>query len=90
MASMESSVNFRAEKARKRLMPLAFRQWHLYRFDFMVDPKKIELKTADVTIKVSPDRSDLIQTKILNGVKYILVRVEEGVEVNGVPVQITE
>ena len=35
MASMESSVNFRAEKARKRLMPLAFRQWHLYRFDFM-------------------------------------------------------
>ena len=56
----------------------------------LVDPKKIELKTADVTIKVSPDRSDLIQTKILNGVKYILVRVEEGVEVNGVPVQITE
>ena len=29
LASMESSVNFRAEKARKRLMPLAFRQWHL-------------------------------------------------------------
>ena len=56
----------------------------------LVDPKKIELKTADVTIQVSPDRSDLVQTKVLNGVKYILVRVEEGVEVNGVPVQITE
>ena len=36
LASMESSVNFRGEKAWKRLMPLAFRQWHLYRFDFMV------------------------------------------------------
>ena len=36
LASMESFVNFRAKKARKRLMPLAFRQWHLYRFDFMV------------------------------------------------------
>lgn len=35
LASMESFVNFRAKKARKRLMPLAFRQWHLYRFDFM-------------------------------------------------------
>ena len=35
-------------------------------------------------------RGDLIETRILNGVKYILVRVEEGVEVNGVPVQITE
>ena len=56
----------------------------------LVDPKKIELKTADVTIKVSPDRGDLIQTRIINGVKYILVRVEEGVEVNGVPVQITQ
>lgn len=56
----------------------------------LVDPKKIELKTADVTIQVSPDRSDLVETRILNGVKYILVRVEEGVEVNGVPVQITE
>ena len=56
----------------------------------LVDPKKIEVKTADVTIKVSPDRGDLIETRILNGVKYILVRVEEGLEVNGVPVQITE
>ena len=48
------------------------------------------LRAADVTIKVDPDRSDLIQTRIINGIKYILVRVEEGVEVNGVPVQITE
>ena len=56
----------------------------------LVDPRRVEIKTADVTIKVDPDRSDLIQTRIINGVKYILVRVEEGVEVNGVPVQITE
>ena len=48
------------------------------------------LRAADVTIKVDPDRTDLVQTRIINGVKYILVRVEEGVEVNGVPVQITE
>lgn len=43
LASMESSVNFRAKKARKRLMPLAFRQWHLYRFDFMPEPERFEL-----------------------------------------------
>ena len=36
------------------------------------------------------EATDLVQTRIINGVKYILVRVEEGVEVNGVPVQITE
>lgn len=56
----------------------------------LVDPKRVELKTADVTIKVNPDRSDLVQTRVINGVKYILVRVEEGVELNGVPVQIEE
>ena len=47
------------------------------------------LRAADVTIKVDPDRSDLIQTRIINGIKYILVRVEEGVEVNGVSIQIS-
>ena len=45
LASMESSVNFRAEKARKRLMPLAFRQWHLYRFDFMVERPQPTMNT---------------------------------------------
>ena len=56
----------------------------------LVDPKRVELKPADVTIKVNPARSDLVQPRVLNGVKYILVRVEEGVELNGVPVQIQE
>ena len=48
------------------------------------------LRAADVTIKVDPDRTDLVQTRIINGVKYILVRVEEGVEVNGVSIQMPE
>ena len=43
---MESSVNFGAEKAQKRLMPLALRQWHLYRFDFMVETRGIEPLTS--------------------------------------------
>src|SRR5699024_3097312 len=45
LASMESFVNFRAKKTRKRLMPLAFRQWHLYRFDFMVTRRGFEPRT---------------------------------------------
>ena len=39
---MEKSLKLWAEKARKWLMPLALRQWHLYRLDFMVDLKGIE------------------------------------------------
>ena len=34
---MEKSVKFGAKKARKRLMPLALRQWHLYRLDILCD-----------------------------------------------------
>lgn len=56
----------------------------------VVDTKRIELKTPDVTIKVSSDRSDLVQTRIIDGERYILIRAESGVEVNGVDVSIRE
>ena len=39
---MEKSVKFGAKKARKRLMPLALRQWHLYRLDILCDPNTID------------------------------------------------
>lgn len=54
----------------------------------LVDPKLLEVKTPDVTIRVSPERSDLVETRVLGGVKYILIRADEGVELNGVNIQI--
>lgn len=54
----------------------------------IVDVKKFELTTPDITIKVNPDRTDLVSTQIINGVKYIMIRASEGVEVNGVNVEI--
>ena len=55
----------------------------------IIDPKKLEVTTPDVTIKVNPERSDLISTQIIDGVKYILVRTEnDNVEVNGVNIHI--
>lgn len=51
--------------------------------------RQLEVKTPDVIIRVSPERSDLIETRIIDGARYILVRAEEGVEVNGVPVHIS-
>jgi hypothetical protein len=56
----------------------------------IIDDKRIEIKTPDVSIKVAPDRSDLIQTRIIGGVKYILINAEENVEVNGVSIHIAE
>lgn len=54
----------------------------------LVDTKAISVNTPDVSIKISPDRSDLIQTRMIDGVRYILIRAENGVEVNGVDVNI--
>lgn len=50
----------------------------------LMGDKKLEYKTPDVTIKVNPERQDLVQTKIIGGVKYLLINAEEGVEINGI------
>lgn len=56
----------------------------------LVDTKHLELRCPDVTIQVNPERGDLVQARIIDGVRYILIRAEEGVEVNGVEVTIGE
>jgi hypothetical protein len=56
----------------------------------IIDSSRIEVVTPDVSIKVSADRSDLIETRIIGGVKYILINAEEGVEVNGVTIHIED
>ena len=56
----------------------------------IVDTKKFELKTPDVVIKVNPARTDLVETRIIDGVRYVLVRADSGVEVNGIDVKIEE
>lgn len=56
----------------------------------IIDNKHFEVKTPDVSIKVAPDRSDLIETRIIGGVKYILICADEDVEVNGVSIHIQD
>ena len=56
----------------------------------IIDNKKFEIKTPDVSIKVAPDRADLIETRVIGGVKYILICADENVEVNGVNIHIKE
>ena len=54
----------------------------------IIDNKRFEIRTPDVSIKVAPDRTDLIETRVIGGVKYILINAEEDVEVNGVSIHI--
>ncbi len=56
----------------------------------IIDNKKFEIHTPDVSIKVSPERSDLIETRVIGGVKYIMICADEDVEVNGVSIHIKD
>ncbi len=54
----------------------------------LMNDRVLEYRTPDVVIKVNPDRQDLIHARTINGVKYLLVNVSEGVEINGINVTI--
>ena len=56
----------------------------------LIAPKKFEVKMPDVVVNVAPDRRDLIETRMLGGVPYLLIRADEGVEVNGIGIEIGE
>ena len=56
----------------------------------LVETKRLELTGADISIKINPERSELVETRIIDGVKYILIRADEEIEVNGVPINIGE
>ncbi len=54
----------------------------------IIDDKHLAITTPDVSIKVAPDRGDLVETRMIGGVKYILICADEDVEVNGVSIHI--
>lgn len=49
--------------------------------------KSFEVKTPDVSIKVNPERLDLVETRVLNGQPCIVIEISDQVEVNGIPVR---
>lgn len=54
----------------------------------IIDSKRFEISTADVTITVPPSQSYLVETRIIDGRKYILIPADEGTTVNGFDVSI--
>ena len=56
----------------------------------IIDNKRFEVKTPDVIIKVDPTRTDLIETRVIGGVKYIMICADEDIEVNGVNIHVKD
>ena len=49
--------------------------------------KKFNIETPDVVIKVNPERTDLIETRIIDGKECLVITVNDHIEVNGVNVR---
>lgn len=48
--------------------------------------KKLEVVTPEVSIKVSAGASDVVEARVIDGTKYILIRADNGATVNGIKV----
>ena len=48
----------------------------------------MDIQTPEVKISVDPKNSHLIQTRVIDGHKYILISADAGVELNGLAVEI--
>lgn len=55
----------------------------------LVDAGRLEVVTPSVKIQVSPQCGHMLESRVIDGVKYILIRADEGVQVNGVDVHIS-
>ena len=54
----------------------------------IIDSKKLQVVTPEVKISVDPKFGYLVQTRVIDGKKYIMISADSGVEVNGIAVDI--
>ena len=50
----------------------------------VANTKKFEIKTPDITIQVNPECADLVETRIIDGRKCLVIAVDDRVEINGI------
>lgn len=51
------------------------------------NPRSFEVKTPDVVIKVNPERTDLVNTKLIDGRQCLVIELDGNIEVNGITVR---
>lgn len=75
----------------------AFEESYIERFGSMqlvpkniIEPKRFVLTAPDVKITVAPGHSDLVSTREIDGVTYLMIRADGGVELNGLDVRLAK
>ena len=54
----------------------------------LIDSKRFQIKAGEITITVKPELSGQVESRVLEGRKYLLKPAGEGVEVNGLAVEL--
>ena len=50
----------------------------------ITNTRTLEIKTPDIIIKVNPERTDLVETKVIDGRQCLVIGVDDHVEINGI------
>lgn len=53
----------------------------------VINTRAFEVKTPDVIIKVNPERSDLVETREIDGRQCLVIEIDGNIEVNGIIVK---
>ena len=56
----------------------------------IISTNKFEVEMPEVSVKVSPEHRNLVSTEIINGVKYVIIKVTGPVSVNGVNITVED
>ena len=55
----------------------------------LIDSRRFEIKTQDAAISLDPEHSYLVELRVIDGKKYLLIPATKDMEVNGMPVDWT-
>lgn len=56
----------------------------------LTSTKTLEVKTPDVIVKISPEKAALMETRVIDGLSYLMIQIDDYAEVNGVPIRAGE
>lgn len=56
----------------------------------VVNTRTFEVKTPDIVIKVNPERTDLVEQRMIDGIPYLMIQLSDSVEVNGIHISNTK
>lgn len=54
----------------------------------IIDSKRFVIKAGEITVTVKPELSGQVEARVIDGREYILIPAGDGVEINGLPVEI--